>query len=135
MNGLAEYEVSKMGFDSNDWTPNVVLHPAAQPASAQAQRKAFDALFAQIHEARARELRENFPSPPSSESLVTRLMAMPALDADQLSVKLRLFALELSKEAEFGQNPDLRLIPYFASIQRDCAVILRTQTAEEDQAR
>ena len=54
MNGLTEYEVSKMGFDPTDWTTNVIFHPAAQPASAQAQRKAFDELSAQIHEARAR---------------------------------------------------------------------------------
>lgn len=123
-----------MGFDSGDWTSNVFVHPAAQHASRQGQSKAFEDLAAQIHEARARELRENCPNPPSSESLVMKLMAMPALDADQLSVKLRFFALELSKEAEFGQNPDLRLIPFFASIQRDCIVLLHTQPADEDAA-
>ena len=59
-------------------------------------------------------------------------MAMPAIDGIQLSVKMMFFSLELAKEAEFGQNPDLRLIPYFASIQRDCAVLLKAQLPEAD---
>lgn len=124
-----------MGSNSDNWPDNVTLHPAARTVSLEAQRKAFDELTAQFHDARSRELRENLPSPPYSETLATRLMAMPAADADQLSVKLRFFALELAKEAEFGQNPDLRLIPYFASIQRDCIVLLRTQMPDAPESK
>jgi hypothetical protein len=42
-------------------------------------------------------------------------MAMPATDGDQLGVKLRLFSVELAKEAEFGQNPDFLVDPIFCS--------------------
>jgi hypothetical protein len=70
----------------------------------------------------------------SSEELLSRLMAMPATDGDQLGVKLRLFSVELAKEAEFGQNPDFRLIPFFAAIQRDCIRLLNARLPDEASA-
>lgn len=121
-----------MGFESDSFPPNVTPHPAARRSMTEFRRKAFEELAAQIHDARARELRENSPRPPTSEDLIAQLMAMPAIDGIQLSVKMMFFSLELAKEAEFGQNPDLRLIPYFASIQRDCAVLLKAQLPEAD---
>lgn len=120
--------------DPNDWLDNVRFLPSATATTAALQRKAFDALTAEVHAARARELTENLPSPPTSEDLLCRLMATPAANADQLSIKLRLFAVELAKEAEFGQNPDFRLMGYFASIHRDCVALLKTQPPESDEA-
>ncbi len=122
-----------MPFDPPmDWPANVSAHPSARSKLRDQHRKAFEELAAQIHEARVRELRETFPSRPTSEELIAKLMTMRAIDSHQLSVKLMFFSLELAKEAEFGQNPDLRLIPYFASIQRDCAMLLKTQPMEVD---
>lgn len=115
------------------WPDNVKPLPNATLAAHRQQQKAFDELAASIHDARGRELRENFPAPPSSDDLVCKLMMMPAANSDQLSLKLRFFALELSKEADFGQNPDLRLIPMFASIQRDCVLLLKTQLPEGEE--
>lgn len=53
---------------------------------------------------------------PKFHIYVAQILQMPAIDGDQLGHKLRLFSVQLSKEAEFGQNPDFRLIPFFASI-------------------
>ncbi len=106
------------------WPDNVSQFRAANESVSDAQRRTFDMITAEIMAARARELRENNPAPPSSEELLCRLMAMPAANGDQLGVKLRFFAIELSKEAEYGQNPDFRLMGYFASIQRDCIILL-----------
>ena len=114
-----------------DWPPNVTPLSSVRPFTAEAQRRAFDELTAQIHDARSRELREDSPSGPSSEELMCKLMAMPAANGEQLGAKLKFFALELSKEADFGQNPDLRLIPFFAAIQRDCILLLRAQLPED----
>lgn len=121
-----------MSFDPpGQWPPNVTLHPKALSGAADAQRRAFDELTAQIHDARARELRDYSPAPPSSEELVCKLMALPAANGMQLGTKLKLFALELAKEADFGQNPDLRLMPFFAAIQRDCILLLNAQLPDD----
>jgi hypothetical protein len=104
-----------------NWPPNVTLHPNAQLSLTELQRQQFDRLAGEIFAARAREMREDYhPSIPNSDHLVGQLMAIPAANSDQLGHKLRLFSVELAKEAEFGQNPDFRLIPFFASIQSDC---------------
>ena len=114
-----------------DWPPNVTLHPHAEKSLAEAQRRQFEALTAEMFAARAREMRDEAPAPPRSEDLVAQLLHTPAADGDQLGHKLRLFAIELSKEAEFGQNPDFRLIPFFASIQSDCLRLLQAQKAND----
>lgn len=122
-----------MSFDPPaEWPSNVTPLPNKRFANPEAQRRAFDELTAQIHDARARELREDNPAGPSSEDLMSKLMAMPATDGHQLGAKLKFFALELSKEADFGQNPDFRLIPFFAAIQRDCILLLRAELSDGD---
>ena len=114
-----------MSIESNDWPTNVTpLHPHIDPLAAKAQCRAFDQATAEVHAARAREMIGAEPTGASSEQLLARLMAMPALNGDQLGIKLRLFSVELAKEAEYGQNPDFRLIPFFSAIQRDCIRIL-----------
>jgi hypothetical protein len=124
-----------MPYDSlGHWPPNVTPLPQAKLRSAEAQRDAFDALVASIHTARAHELVDKQSREASSEALLSRLMAMPATDGDQLGVKLRLFSVELAKEAEFGQNPDFRLIPFFAAIQRDCIRLLHARLPDEASA-
>lgn len=122
-----------MSFDPpGHWPTNVTPLPNARSAAEQAQRRHFDELTAQIHDARARELRDDCPEPPSSETLTVKLMAIHAADGVQLGAKLKLFAIELAKEAEFGQNPDFRLIPFFASIQRDCIRLLNAHLPDEN---
>lgn len=122
-----------MSFDPpGQWPPNVTPLPHARAAATQAQQRQFDELSAQIHEARARELRDECPAAPSSEALMLKLMVMDAADGFQLGAKLKFFAMELAKEAEFGQNPDFRLIPFFASIQRDCIRLLNAQLPDGD---
>jgi len=104
-----------------------ILYPSQNQ---QCQRRAFDSLTADVHAARAKELKGGEQTGSSSEELLHQLMTTPALDGDQLGVKLRLFAVELAKEAEFGQNPDFRLIPFFADIQRDCIRLLHASCDE-----
>ena len=108
-----------------DWPPNVTPHPHAQQSFVEAQRRQFDKITPEMFAARAREMCEDHPAAPRSEDLVAQILQMPALDGDQLGHKLRLFAIELSKEVEFGQNPDFRLIPFFAAIQSDCIRLLK----------
>lgn len=118
----------KEALENRDgWPDNVTPLPSAKKLIEEAQKREFDDLVAEILAARVRELRENAPSRPTSEELTERLMLMRAVSGDQLGAKLRLFAIELSKEAEFGQSPDLRLIPFFAAIQRDCLVLLNAK--------
>lgn len=117
-----------------EWPHNVTPLPQVRLSSTEAQRNAFDTLVSAIHAARARELVDKYAHEKSSEELLHRLMAMPATDGDQLGAKLRLFAVELAKEAEFGQNPDFRLIPFFAAIQRDCIRLLYARLPDEASA-
>ena len=124
-----------MSYNPPDpWPSNVTPLPNVLLASDEAQRDAFDALVAAIHAARARELVDNYANEESSEKLLQRLMAMPATNGDQLGVKLRLFSVEVAKEAEFGQNPDFRLIPFFAAIQRDCIRLLNARLPDKESA-